>query len=107
MTQGIQPSWTLFQSRLSGVQRLARECRVARLELLGSVARREQAHDYDFLVSFLLLPPLEHGRAYFRLWESLQDLLAAPVDLVEAEAASPTFLTATAPERSPVYAYDA
>ena len=48
---------------LERIFELAREHRVKRLELVGSAARGvANPGDYDFLVEFEPLPPLEHGR---------------------------------------------
>ena len=51
---------------------IARQHRVKRLELFGSAARGESAHDHDFLVEFEPMPALEHGRAYFALLHALE-----------------------------------
>lgn len=81
--------------RLEVLRGLAREHRVQRLDLFGSAARgAKDAHDYDFLVAFEPLPPLEHGRAYLSLLSALEDALAAPVDLVDSEALSNPYFAA-------------
>ncbi|MCP2015926.1 putative nucleotidyltransferase [Deinococcus sp. HSC-46F16] len=92
--------------RLEHLRDLARAHRVRRLDLFGSVARgAADAHDYDFLVEFEPLPPLEHGRAYLSLLAALQDTLAAPVDLIEAEALdNPYFEARVRRERVNLYA---
>ncbi|MCS7069280.1 MAG: nucleotidyltransferase domain-containing protein [Meiothermus sp.] len=88
------------------LRQIARQHRVKRLELFGSAARGEPIpSDYDFLVEFEPMEPLEHGRAYFRLLESLEQTLGASVDLVELEAIhNPYFLESIASERLLVYA---
>jgi predicted nucleotidyltransferase len=92
---------------------IARQHRVKRLELFGSAAGGQQSralrgsepNDYDFLVQFEPMEPLEHGRAYFRLKEALEATLGKPVDLIELEAVkNPYFLKAIAPNRTVVYA---
>jgi uncharacterized protein len=78
---------------LEVIKRVAAAHPVKRLESFGSAARGETPNDYDFLVVFDPLPPLEHGRAYFALLEDLQDMLDKPVDLIEVEALqNPYFL---------------
>lgn len=88
------------------LREIAQQNRVKRLELFGSAARGEDAPgDYDFLVEFEPMEPLEHGRAYFRLLESLETALGTPVDLLELEAVkNPYFLKAIAQDRVLVYA---
>lgn len=88
------------------LREIAQRNRVKRLELFGSAARAEAApNDYDFLVEFEPMPPLEHGRMYFALLESLEEALGAPVDLLELEAIkNPYFLKAIAQDRVLVYA---
>jgi uncharacterized protein len=88
------------------VRVLAKKHRVKRLEVFGSAARGEtKPNDYDFLVEFEPMEPLEHGRMYFELLESLEATLDAKVDLVEIEAVkNPYFLKAVELERRLVYA---
>lgn len=91
---------------LSKLRQIAQAHHVKRMELFGSAARGEVLPgDYDFLVEFEPVEPLEHGRSYFRLLESLEQALGAPVDLVELEAVkNPYFLKSIAPDRILVYA---
>ncbi|WP_337871567.1 nucleotidyltransferase domain-containing protein [Meiothermus sp.] len=90
------------------LRQIARQNRVKRLELFGSAARGAEPNDYDFLVLFEPMEPmepLEHGRAYFRLKETLESALGKPVDLIEIEAVkNPYFLKSIAPDRMLVYA---
>ncbi len=88
------------------LQAIAQDHRVRRLDLFGSAARGKAApHDYDFLVEFEPMPPLEHGRHYFALLEDLQQVLNAPVDLIETEAVrNPYFLQEVERERVLIYA---
>lgn len=87
------------------LRQIAQQHRVKRLELFGSAARGAESNDYDFLVQFEPMEPLEHGRAYFRLKETLESTLGKPVDLVELEAVkNPYFLKSIAPDRTLVYA---
>ena len=59
---------------------------IRRLELFGSVARGEPAHDLDFLVELGDRPPAEYARTYFALRERLTELFACSVDLVTPPA---------------------
>jgi predicted nucleotidyltransferase len=61
---------------------------VRRLALFGSAARSagSEPRDFDLLVEFQAMPPVEHAESYFGLWEELEKLLGAPVDLVEPTA---------------------
>lgn len=85
---------------------LAEHFQVERLELFGSAARgAPYPGDHDFLVAFRPLEPLEHGRMYFGLLQSLEETLGGKVDLIELEAvANPYFLKAIEGERVLVYA---
>lgn len=83
---------------------IARQHRVKRLELFGSAARGESAHDHDFLVEFEPMPALEHGRAYFALLHALE-LEVGKVDLIELEAIqNPYFLESILAERVLLFA---
>jgi uncharacterized protein len=68
----------MISMNLEVLRRLARASR--------SASRGEAPRDYDFLVSFEPMPPLEHGRAYLALLEDVQEALDQPVDLIETEA---------------------
>ncbi|MGL4611925.1 MAG: nucleotidyltransferase family protein [Trueperaceae bacterium] len=88
------------------LQAIAKHHQVKRLELFGSTARGSVVpNDYDFFVEFEPMPPLEHGRMYFALLESLEANLNAKVDLIELEAVTnPYFLQAVSTEQMVVYA---
>lgn len=88
------------------LRQIAQQHRVKRLELFGSAARGEaNPNDFDFLVEFETMEPLEHGRVYFKLLESLEHTLGASVDLVELEAVrNPYFLKSIALDRVLIYA---
>jgi uncharacterized protein len=88
------------------LQAIAKKHHVKRLELFGSAAKgKTKPNDYDFLVEFEQMEPIEHGRMYFRLLENLEAVLGAKVDLIEAEAVTnPYFLRAVESERRLVYA---
>ena len=87
---------------------LCRRFRVLRLELFGSAASNRfdaNRSDVDFLVDFEPLAEGEHADAYFGLLESLESLLARPVDLVMTRAIrNHYFLEAIEPTRTLVYA---
>jgi hypothetical protein len=62
---------------------------VRRLALFGSAVGTEfsrEPRDFDLLVEFESLTPADHADSYFGLLEELEDLLQAPVDLVEPRA---------------------
>ncbi len=64
------------------------------LHLFGSAANdsfQDGRSDFDFLVRFLPCDPETHANRYFGLLESLEDLLATKVDLVEIDAISNPF----------------
>ena len=89
---------------IEALQAAARLHRVQRLELFGSAARGAVPNDYDFLVVFESLPPLEHGRAYLALLTELQRVLGKPVDLLELEELrNPYFLQNIQSDRTLIY----
>jgi len=90
---------------LERVRELARQHRVRRLELFGSASRGASIpSDYDFLVEFEPMPPLEHGRMYLSLLGALESLCEARVDLLELEALNnPYFLAAIELDRRVLY----
>ncbi|WP_293912314.1 nucleotidyltransferase domain-containing protein [Deinococcus sp.] len=93
------------EPQLLRLRSLAAAHRVLRLELFGSAARGAAApRDYDFLVTFAPMSPLEHGRTYFELAEALEAELAAPVDLLEDESiVNPYLRRAIAGDRVLIY----
>lgn len=68
---------------------MCRRYHVRRLELFGSALRRDfdaASSDFDFLVEFAPLAPVECADAFFGLKEGLENLFARPVDLVVSSA---------------------
>ncbi len=89
---------------------LCRRYHVRRLDLFGSAARDDfdvERSDVDFLVEFdRSHPDAMSFDTYFRLKESLEDLMGRRVDLVEASAVSNPYLKAEI-ERSRVPLFEA
>jgi predicted nucleotidyltransferase len=87
---------------------LCRRHRVQQLELFGSATGQQfdpDSSDFDFLVQFQPMPPVEHGDSYWRLLEDLEKLLGRPVDLVElAPIRNPYFLQGIEASRVVLYA---
>jgi len=99
---------TLIQTHLSQLEQLCCEFRVKRLELIGSARNDESFHpdtsDIDLLVEFQPLPPLEHGRTYWKLWKALHNLFHRSVDLIETQALkNPYFLANIKHQREVLY----
>ena len=98
----------MIVEHLDEISELCRRHRVHRLEVFGSAVddRFDADHsDVDFLVEFQPLAEGEHADAYFGLLESLQAILARPVDLVMIGAIrNRYFLEAIEPTRTLVYA---
>ncbi len=75
--------------RLAQLEALCTRFHVRRLALFGSAAKpdaRSEPRDFDLLVEFEVTTPAEHANRYFGLLEELENLLQAPVDLVESGA---------------------
>jgi hypothetical protein len=98
----------MIGKHLQEIDGLCRRYQVRRLELFGSAAGDRfdaDRSDIDFLVEFEPLADGEHANAYFGLLESLESLLARPVDLVMTGAIrNRYFLEAIKPSRTLVYA---
>jgi len=84
------------------VDKLCRTYQVEELHLFGSAtaaASISEVGDLDFLVRFRGVSPKEYSANYFGLIESLTELFALPVDLVEADAISNPFFQTSVDER--------
>jgi len=98
-----------LRNRLDDIRRLCQSRGVVEFYAFGSSVEGgfdPEASDYDFLVRFEPCPPSEHADRYFGLLEDLQDLLKAPIDLVEIDAISNPYFRSEA-ERSRVSLYAA
>ncbi|WP_201276156.1 nucleotidyltransferase family protein [Methylotetracoccus oryzae] len=79
---------------------IAEACRrsgVSRMYLFGSALRedfRAGDSDVDLLVEFGPMSPHQLADAYFDLLDSLRSILAAPVDLVMADAVENPYIAA-------------
>jgi predicted nucleotidyltransferase len=68
---------------------ICRRYQVRRLAVFGSILRKDfdpERSDADFLVEFEPLSAAQRLQSYFALRAALGDLLARPIDLVEAGA---------------------
>lgn len=73
-------------SRLDDIRRLCIKHRVRALWLFGSAVRPDfdpSRSDFDFLVEFSAMTPVERKNAYFGLLEDFQALFGRRVDLAE------------------------
>jgi len=72
--------------RIDDLKRLCVKHRVRALWLFGSATGKDfdQARsDFDFLVEFAPMTPIDRKNAYFGLLEALQGLFGRPIDLAE------------------------
>lgn len=75
----------LNDKQAKGIHALCRQFYVNRLSVFGSAATggfQPGVSDYDFAVTFQKVPSTRLADQYFGLKESLEALLARPVDLV-------------------------
>jgi predicted nucleotidyltransferase len=75
-----------IETRLNPLRQLCEQHRVARLDLFGSATGHDfdpERSDFDFLVEFQAMPPVEHADAFFGLLEDLERLFGRHVDLLE------------------------
>lgn len=95
-------------SREADLRRLCAQHGVRRLAIFGSAAAAgaTTVGDFDFLVEFRPMPPVEHADSYFGLLADLERLFHAPVDLVERDALRNPFFKRSI-EASRVVLYDA
>ena len=98
----------LIEAKRPQLAELCRRHRVQRLELFGSAVGCRfdpDSSDFDFLVQFQPMPPVEHGECYWELLEDLEKLLGRPIDLVElAPIRNPYFLQSIEATRVVLYA---
>lgn len=94
--------WSRIEESRSELARLCQKHDVRRLALFGSAAGGEfeaGRSDLDFLVEFKDLAPSEYAEAYFGLWEDLQALFSADVDLVTVPSVTNPYLRRGIDER--------
>lgn len=92
-------------TRRADIAKLCERLGVRRLELFGSAATGTSPRDFDFLVDLGELPPRAYADAYFRLRESLEELIGNPVDLVTpANLENPYFRERVEQEKTLLYA---
>lgn len=98
----------IIEDRLEAIRELCLRYGVARLELFGSAAQGRfdpTTSDLDFLVEFKEPTPCSRADAYFGLLESLQNLFAIEIDLVEDSAIrNPYFRKGVDAARTVLYA---
>ena len=99
---------TLIDETRDDLARLCEQFRVRRLELFGSATRADfdaATSDFDFIVEFEEMPPVEYADAYFGLLAELEKLLQRPVDLVVLSAVRNPYLRESIDEsRTVLYA---
>ena len=94
--------------RQTDIENLCRELAVRRLYVFGSATSRaslSEVEDLDFLVEFWSMPPVQYAHRYCWLAEELEELIGAPVNLLETEMLDNPFLK-NAVERSRVPIYE-
>ncbi|MGD0015189.1 MAG: nucleotidyltransferase domain-containing protein [Bryobacteraceae bacterium] len=98
----------LISERRRELDQLCARFRVRKLAVFGSAARPDsgsEPRDFDLLVEFQTMTPVEHADSYFGLLEELEKLLRAPVDLVEPGAIrNPIFQRAVEATQVSLYA---
>ncbi|MCW5756384.1 MAG: nucleotidyltransferase domain-containing protein [Phycisphaeraceae bacterium] len=98
----------LDESLIERIVALCERHGVARLELVGSAADGQfeaGRSDYDFLVDFGNTPRGGLADPYFGLLADLEDLLGAPVDLIEgAGVRNPVVRRSLESKRIQIYA---
>jgi uncharacterized protein len=75
-----------IEKNLARLPPICEKRNVRRLALFGSAATGgfdPATSDLDFLVDFAAMPPSQYADAYFGLWEDLEKLFGAEIDLVE------------------------
>ena len=96
-----------LQRHQERLDRLCRQCNVARLDVFGSATTSgfdPTTSDLDFLVAFKEMKPATYAKAYFNLREGLVDLFQRPVDLVtDAGLKNPHFMKRIETERLNLY----
>ena len=98
----------LIEARREQIHSLCTKYRVRRLALFGSASLEgaREVGDFDFLIEFQPLHPIQHADNYFSLLSDLERLLNGRVDLVEFSTLRNPFLKSSI-EASQVALYDA
>ncbi len=90
----------IVQEKLRDIADLCKNRGVRRLALFGSAATDSfdrSSSDFDLIVEFKPMSPVQHADNYFGLMEDLEQLFGAPIDLVElAPIRNPFFRQAVA-----------
>lgn len=79
----------MIKSNIDNLRKISAKHSVAQLYLFGSAVTGSYNNDsdLDFAVVFKeSLGPLEHGDAYFGLWDDLEKLFNKPIDLISYRA---------------------
>ncbi|MFT4259837.1 nucleotidyltransferase family protein [Microbacterium sp.] len=77
---------------------------VARLEVFGSVGRRENSIDSDLDLLYELKPATRLGFAFFELEDELTESFGRPVDLVARDSVNEHLRSAIFHDARPLYA---
>ncbi|MHB1700347.1 MAG: nucleotidyltransferase family protein [Acidobacteriaceae bacterium] len=96
-----------IEKKLDALMPLCERHRVKRLSLFGSALRADfdpLASDFDFLVEFENVPLGDYARNYFSLSDSLAQLFARRIDLVEDGAIENPYIRRELEHRETLYA---
>jgi uncharacterized protein len=97
----------LIEMNKKEIRLLCEKYGLIKLEIFGSAAGDQinTPGDFDFLVEFKQMKPVEYFESYFSFKEELEHLLKKPVDLVEIkEISNPYFLKEIENHRIELYA---
>ena len=98
----------LIETNRAQLAQLCRKYHVRRLNVFGSATRADfdaTVSDFDFLVEFEPIAPIDYAQAYFSLKEALEALFHRPVDLVTSTSVNnPYFRASLAASEQTVYA---
>ncbi|MCC6145071.1 MAG: nucleotidyltransferase domain-containing protein [Candidatus Hydrogenedentes bacterium] len=84
-----------LEEKQEALRELCRKYHVQEFYAFGSAVEggfEEGRSDYDFLVRFLPAEPFEHADRYWGLLQDLEGLFGSPVDLVEINCVTNSYM---------------
>ena len=98
---------TAIRKRITDIQEICRHHKVISLHIFGSaaVSGTGEVNDFDFIVAFDEMEPVEYTEQYFSLLESLESILPNKIDLITVRSLkNPFFIESVEKTKVSLYA---
>lgn len=105
--KGIFYMHTAIRKRITDIQEICRHHKVISLHIFGSaaVSGTGDVNDFDFIVAFDEMEPVEYTEQYFSLLESLESILPNKIDLITVRSLkNPFFIESVEKTKVSLYA---